>query len=182
MKTHLSKDTTIDDYKELMEAGDRVALSNFIQKRFTERYITPMRVAPSEKNGFTLMAISCLMIEALESFYRGWPKSSRKSQLAFCQFFDRNQQFSFLRGYSTEFYIHVRCGILHQAETTGGWHIRRDGAIFEESRKKINAKLFHDRVEQALKAYCEELTAAEWDSHIWKNFRKKMRTVCKNCE
>tara|TARA_R110002096_G_scaffold177963_2_gene354724 strand:+ start:832 stop:1380 length:549 start_codon:yes stop_codon:yes gene_type:complete len=182
MNTHLSKNVTIGAYQDLEHAADRIALSNFMLERFTERYVTPMRVDPTQKNGFTIMAISCLMIEALESFYQGWPNSKNKSQLAFCQIFDRNQSFSFLRGYSSEFYIHVRCGILHQAETTGGWHIRRKGSVFEESEKKINAKLFHDKVEEVLKLYCNDLSQSEWSSKIWVNFRKKMRAVCKNCQ
>jgi hypothetical protein len=41
--------------------------------------------------------VSCLMIEALESFYQGWPDSRDKSQRAFCNFFDRNHNFSFIK-------------------------------------------------------------------------------------
>ncbi|MGH8503844.1 MAG: hypothetical protein ACREVE_15540 [Gammaproteobacteria bacterium] len=182
MKTHLSKDVTIADYRRMEAEQDRAAISQFLRKRFTERYITPMRVDKDKKNGFTIIAVSCLMIEALESFYHGWTNSRNKSQLAFCNFFDRDPDFNFMRGHGEGFYRHVRCGILHQAETTGGWHIRRRGKVFEESTMTINTKLFHDRVENALRRYCDQLEQDAWNSELWKKFRKKMNSVCANCE
>ena len=182
METLLSSTISVAKYKELVAQQDTDALVDFILQRFTERYIEPMRVDRKKKNGFTIMAVSCLMIESLESFYKGWSDSNRKSQLAFCNFFDRNDNFSFLKGRADEFYKHVRCGILHQGETTKGWHIRRDGPIFNGDTKTINAKLFHDQVEISLKKYCKELTTENWDSDVWKNFKKKMKATCKNCE
>ena len=182
MMTWLSNDVTDTDYLRMESIRDSKGIVQFVRNRFTERYVTPMRVDPKLKHGFTIMAVSCLMIEALESFYQGWPDSQNKSQLAFCNFFDRNPNFSFIRGYSQEFYHHVRCGILHQGETTGGWHILRDGRVFEEKTKTINAKLFHDEVENALNSYCGNLQGGAWDSELWENFRKKMKAVCENCK
>lgn len=182
MKMLLSKNVTVADYLRMESSRDSNSIVRFLRDRFTERYVTPMRVDPKLKNGFTIMAVSCLMIEAVESFYQGWPDSQNKSKLAFCYFFDRNHNFSFIRGYSHEFYLHIRCGILHQAETTGGWRIRRDGRVFQEDTKTINAKLFHDQVEKALNSYCNDLAGAAWDSTLWGNFRKKMKAVCENCK
>ena len=181
MDTLLSKKVTVKAYLQLELDKDSTGIVRFVRDRFTERYVTPMRVDPKLKNGFTVMAVSCLMIEAMESFYQGWADSKNKSQLAFCSFFDRNPNFSFMRGSSQDFYRHVRCGILHQAETTGGWHIQRTGRVFQEDTKTINAKLFHDQVEEALNNYCSNLERAAWDSKLWRNFRKKMKAVCENC-
>jgi hypothetical protein len=182
METYLSSDVTVKQYLELEKEQDQDAIADFVFIRFSERYIEPMRIDPNKKNGFTIMAVSCLMIEALESFKQGLPNTKRKSQLTFCNFLDQNSDFHFLKGFSQEFYSHVRCGILHQAETTGGWHIRRDGSVFRKNTKTINAKLFHDRVEKVLKAYCSALREASWDDRIWVNFRKKMKAVIKTCE
>lgn len=182
MDTFLTSTVTVTKYKELEKHKDTNALVAFTKQRFTERYIEPMRVDIKKKNGFTIMAVSCLMIEALESFYKGWPNSKNKSNLAFCNFFDRNDNFLFMRGYSEDFYKNVRCGILHQGETTNGWHVRRDGQILDKSTKTINAKLFHDEVEQALFRYCEKLNTTDWDSEIWLNYRKKTKAICENCE
>lgn len=182
MKTLLSSSVSVADYKKMESNQDARAIADFVKERFMERYITPMRVDPKKKNGFTIMAVSCLLIEALESFYQGWPDSNSKSQLAFCNFFDRNQRFSSFRGLSQSLYKNVRCGILHQGEATGGWHIRRDGAILDKKTTTINAKLFHDEIEKVLTDYCDELRGSDWSAAIWKSFRKKMHSVCKNCE
>jgi hypothetical protein len=182
MDSYLSSTVKVSDYKSFVEKQEAQKIVDFVKQRLTERYVLPMRVEKEKKNGFTIMAISCLMIESLESFYQGWPDSNRRSQLAFCNFFDRNTNFTFIRGHSDEFYKCVRCGILHQGETAKGWHIRRKGKLFDENTKTINAKLFHDQVEASLKAYCSLLEKSEWNSEIWKSLRNKLRNVVKNCE
>lgn len=182
MKTLLSSRVSVSDYKNMEKNRDKDAIAQFIKERVSERYITPMRVELNKKNGFTIMAVSCLLIETLESFYQGWSDSNNKSQLAFCNFFDRNKGFDSFSGQAQSFYKHVRCGILHQGETTGGWHIRRDGAIFDRQTKTINAKLFHDEIETVLSGYCNELRHSDWSTPIWKSLIKKMHSVCKNCE
>lgn len=48
------------------------------------------------------MAISCLMLEALESFLRGWKKSVRQSGKLFVEFLDREADFAAFRGRSSE--------------------------------------------------------------------------------
>jgi len=177
----LSSTVTIGEYLRLEDNKDRERIADFIQERFTERYITPLRGDPLIKHGFCTMAICCLMIETLESFCRGWPNSNRQSELAFCSFFDRCPDFEVFRGYATGFYRHVRCGILHQAETTNGWRIRRKGPLFESLTKTINATEFHNVLEQQLKNYCERLKQSDWSSEIWQNFRKKMKSIISNC-
>lgn len=182
MKTLLSSRVSVADYKKMENSRDREAIAKFIRVRVLERYINPMRVERKKKNGFTIMAISCLLIETLESFFQGWPDSNGKSQLAFCNFFDRNHGFGSFRGEAQSFYKHVRCGILHQGETTGGWHIRRNGPIFQKKTRTINATLFHNEIENVLESYCDQLQRSDWSAPIWKSLRKKMRSVCKNCE
>ena len=81
-----------------------------------------------------------------------------------------------------DFYSGVRCGILHQAETTNGWRIRRDGSLLDSEKKTINATIFHDELEKYLKNYCKRLKTSEWDSEIWRHLRKKMNTVIENCK
>ena len=61
----LSSSVTVAKYRMLEVDKNRDGLANFIQERFTERYISPLRRRnPSQKNGFCIMAICCLMIEA----------------------------------------------------------------------------------------------------------------------
>lgn len=80
-ETYLSSSVTIAKYREFEATKDRVEISKFIRQRFSERYITPLR--GSRKHGFCTMAISCLMIEALESFWQGWPDTRNHSKKSF---------------------------------------------------------------------------------------------------
>jgi len=175
----LSSSTSVEKYLEMEKAKNFSGIVAFIQKRFSVRYIKPFDNNVN-KNGFIMMASSCLMIEALESFWQGWRKSPN-SALAFCLFFDRNGRFSFLRGFSREFYTHIRCGIMHQGETTGGWHIRRDlKMIFDSETKTVDATRFLKEMDGSLSDYCASLEKSEWDGERWKNLRKKMKDVCTN--
>ena len=181
-ETKLSSSTTVAEYQKMVDKNDRDAISNFIFERFNERYLVPFS-DKSIKHGFSMMAVSCLMIEALESFRQGWSNSNSRSALAFCYFFDRSDHFSELRGKHQEFYKHIRCGLLHQAETTGGWKITRKGTQFVESENRvIDATIFMNRLELEIKSYVNELKSSEWNSDIWKNTKSKLKHICKQCD
>ncbi|MDX2272226.1 MAG: hypothetical protein NW237_09815 [Cyanobacteriota bacterium] len=180
-QTLLSKNVSVADYLQMEKEKDKPKIIEFIKLRFTERYITPLRCDPKLKHGFCTMAICCLMIETLESFWQGWDNSRSRSKLAFCSFFARNQNLSAFQGYAESFYKNVRCGILHQAETMDGWHIRRDGSLFEVKTKTINATSFHNEMENCLEYYCLTLEKEDWNSETWSNFRKKMQAIISHC-
>jgi hypothetical protein len=178
----LSNSTTVRRYQELEAAKEQKEITDFVRERFRERYLDPA-LAASPKSGFTLMAINCLMIEALVSFRRGWPNTRKLSEAAFCFFFDLEEEFSEFRGHSHDFYIHVRCGILHQAETTGGWliHINEDN-LFDPDHRIVDALEFTYRMATCLENYQRELETASWEDEIWVNLRRKMKVIIKNCE
>jgi hypothetical protein len=183
----LSSSVTVNRYRQLEEAQDREGIAGFIQERFTERYITPIKSTDKkQKHGFCTMAICCLMIEALESFWQGWEDTKGRSRESFREFFQRcSTQKLALGAFSNvadDFYQGVRCGILHQAETTNGWRIRRKGSLYDPEQKIINATAFHRELKNALEAYCEELRQADWNDPIWNNLRRKMDKVIENCE
>ncbi len=181
--TYLSSNVTIKDYLQMEQNKDKIQIAEFIKSRFTERYITPLRGDPEIKHGFCTMAICCLMIETLESFWRGWDNSRKQGgDCVFCSFFDRNRNLSAFHGYALDFYKHVRCGILHQAETTNGWRIRRDGPLFDPETKTINATKFLNEMEACLNTYCSTLEQEDWNSEIWSNFLLKMKAIVSNCE
>jgi hypothetical protein len=183
----LSSSVTIAKYRQFGAGKNRERIADFIMERFTERYIRPLRGDPTKKHGFCTMAICCLMIEALESFWQGWPdtKEKGKSREAFNSFFQRCSEQELELGIfsklAEDFYQGVRCGILHQAETTKGWRIRREGPLFDPHTKTINATRFHNELEKALRLYCDILKQSDWDSEVWQNLRRKMEVVIKNC-
>jgi hypothetical protein len=182
----------LDDHE-----NGRAVIADGVHRRFSERYLGPITDPPSEqRHGFAMMAVACLMIEALQSFRCGWPDTHKKGEgkHAFCSLFDEHPDFSSFHGYAGEFYKSVRCGILHQAETTNGWRIRRDQAElltrtstgfivpFRVGLDRRDAKRFADKLRLALDHYCDQLKAASWDDELWKNLRDEMKTVCANCE
>jgi hypothetical protein len=183
--THLSANYTVEQYKKLEAAQNKGEIAKFFVERFTERYITPINLArKKQKHGFCTMAVSCLMIEALESFWCGWPHTKDRSALAFCQFFSRCPRFHAFLGHAPDFYRHVRCGILHQAETTGGWTIHRGKGspmLFDPNGPAIDATKFHKAVSEEITDHANLLKSEDWNSERWRNFRKKMAAVCKNC-
>ena len=120
------------------------------------------------------------MIEALESFRQGWENSDRRSKDAFKLFFEASTQLAEFRGCADEFYKHVRCGILHQAETTGGWRIIRKGLLFDSSSLTINASKFMRSLEQELAHICDILESADWNSEEWNRVRTKLYAICRN--
>ncbi len=152
--TELASGFTVADYRRAVEARDRTEIADFIHRRFTERYIDPVRNRNST-NGFTIMAVSCLMIETLESFEKGWLNTRGKGDSPFSLFFGSHPQFAEFKPLSGEFYSSVRYGILHQAETRQGWRIVRQGPLLKG--RTINAEMFLDSLRSALDAYRDQL-------------------------
>ena len=177
--TEIASKFTVRQYQDAVAAKDRDTIAEAIRRRFTERYVDPATTAP--KHGFTIMAISCLMLEALESFLRGWKKSLRQSEKLFVEFLDREAGFAAFRGRGSEFYTNVRCGILHQAETTAGWRILRSGELFDGDRT-INAVRFIRALQRVLNKYCDELKHVNWGDKRWNAARRKLGNICDNCK
>lgn len=177
-----NKKYTIADYEEDLIQKNKEGIAEFMYKRFSERYIEPFEDNP-KKNGFSMMAIACLMIEALECFRQGLSETSKKKSVKFFKkFFSHCDEFIDFRGMGKQFYKHIRCGILHQAETTGGWIISREGDLLDKKSKTINATKFLERLKTYLSKYKMALGSGGFDSEIWINFKKKMDAIIKNCQ
>jgi len=176
----LSSKVTVDDYHRMLNKMDKDAIANLVVSRFTERYLDPIESGTDTKSGFTIMAVCCLMIEAMESFLQGLESSDGKSKKMFSSFFARENEFATFSLVSAAFYKHIRCGILHQAETTGGWLIHRKGPL--HGQNKINATAFAKALRKCLNTYADKLRSGPWESVEWDNLRKKMEFICKNTE
>ena len=184
-KVELAYKFTVGDYLRAVDACDRVVIADAIHRRFLERYLFPASQSDAPGRGFTMMAIACLMVEALESFRRGWPDTGKRGQgeHAFCSFFDAHDAFALFRGHAHDFYKGVRCGILHQAETTLAWRIRRNGPLLAHAGgvRTVNAKKFVRELRTALDGYRDRLKAQPWEDEVWTDLLWKMKHVCQNC-
>ncbi len=168
---------TVARYHELERINNREALANFICERFEERYFRPIEESLS-KHGFTILAVGCLVIETLESFYQGRADTHKFSKQMFRDFFNRNTALKIFSSYDDWFYKKIRCGILHQGETRGGWRVLRSGPLLNTSKKTINATKFLRELKKIVAAYADQLQS---DATCWENFKKKMKAVCDNC-
>lgn len=181
----LASNFTVGDYLDAVDVRNREVIADAIHRRFVERYLQPASDSVGPGRGFTMMAIGCLMIEALESFRRGWTDTRKpgRGQEAFRSFFAAHDAFGPFRGHARDFYEGVRCGILHQAETTLGWRSRRDGPLLDVSGgvRTINARRFVQALGRTLDGYRDRLKAAAWEDEVWIFLRKKMKRVCRNC-
>ena len=188
----------------LNDSSKKNDLADFIYLRHYHRYIKPFEFTSKNKitvqatgkkhdeysllykNGFSIMANCCLLIETFEAFYRGWENTKNQSEKAFLKFFTRDRNFIDFstEDIPTQFYKHIRCGILHQGETTGGWKITRDSEtpIIEKTDKKINATIFIDTLHQSLKDYKDELVGANLGDERWVCAKKKIKAVIKNSQ
>lgn len=175
--------TTASDLHGWLRGRECVKIADFLQARFEERYFAPiLLMSPEQKNGFLIMAICCLTIEALECFRHGWRSTDRRSKEAFKAFLTREPCFAAFNPYAASFYKGVRCGILHQGETYRGWKIRRDGPLLDDATLSINATRFHLELQQVLLDYVSELKSSEFKSKLWKHARKKLTDLVANCE
>lgn len=177
--TKLSCNVTVMRYRELEQIDDRQALAQFVRDRFNERYFRPIESTSSaDKHGFTTMAVCCLVIEALESFYQGREDTRGRSRDMFEAFFKRDTALKVFAGGKDWFYRDIRCGILHQSETRGGWRVLRSGPLLDVPTKRINATKFIRALRSTVDAYADQI---QNDAVLWALFKKKMKAVCDNC-
>lgn len=182
-------DLTDKDYSGYLKLKDlkirKAQIADLIFYRLHGRYLKPFQFPSTNyrkefKNGFSILANCCLLIEAIQSFKNGWDETpDRKGKEIFENFLSKNKTLSVLA--NKNFYKNVRCGILHQGETTGGWKITRENKkIFDVKSLTIDANIFAEEIEKVLRKYIKTLKAEEWDSEVWDNCRVKMRKIINN--
>ncbi len=170
---------------------------DFFDERLQTRYFKPIKDIKDNDTfngeGFSIMAILCSLIEFLESTYTGEIyKYCDDNQLQNYEYNRSKQKFvSFLEnrlplkliftpisGLATEFYINVRCGLLHEASTKGNWIIRVDNQTdfyeLHSGDKVIDRNQFEDKIKEYLKSYKIELFAS---INLQNAFIRKMNSI-----
>lgn len=199
------KEIDIDEYLKIENLKDKKSLANFFYNRLFDRYLKPFTYQSPDfrkeyKNGFSIMANCCLLIETFMSFrekhlidtnglsnecFRLFFTESKAFGVFSKDAFDKNGKLKTRRqgGRPNEFYSNVRCGILHTGETKDGWKIKRDyrTPLFDEVTKTINATKFANTLKKEINEYAIELEKSEWTSKEWINFRLKMADIIRNC-
>ena len=180
------KIVTIANYRELEQKKDKEELADFIYHRLHSRYLKPFDFSDKDykkqyKNGFSIMANCCLLIETLQCFKEGIADSTGQSGEIFNKFFNEESNFTDFKG--DDFYKNIRCGILHQGEIKGGYKIdRNDNKLFDANSLTISSVLFAEELKFSLKKYSNDLKTTDFDNDkLWKNFCKKMDSIIENC-
>jgi hypothetical protein len=172
-----------------LEAGDDEAWKlavEILRKRLCGRYLDQSRALLDRSySGFAVLAIDCAVVETLEQFRRGAKETPRRMGLQFFKTFLTKTRFGnhFTEATAQLFYETVRCGILHQAETTADSIVKKKSATFVVKQSTtgngitINARRFHEELEAALADYVSALLAG--DVGLRTSFITKMNFIAR---
>jgi hypothetical protein len=133
--------------KRLLPGADQTlwksAFEDYYRQRLSLRYLEPIKALQDygsfQGEGFSIVAIQCTLIEFLASTiegknYRQRPKKGEpplsdheysNSSDMFVRFLSGQNPFKkfFDQDTAEEFYVNVRCPLLHEARTKNGWSI-----------------------------------------------------------
>ena len=196
---------TIKQIEEWIEdkKHNKENLSQFIYDRLYGRYIKPFDFddpifIKKYKNGFSIMANCCLLIETYASFReKVFRDTHKKSERCFGWFFLTESRFLCFskgglsihdytdidkriknKGVPRDFYVNIRCGILHNAETRNGWKITRKNDFYGEKTKTINAVKFMNRLKSTIDDYRKQLINADINKdEIWNNCVHRIQDI-----
>jgi hypothetical protein len=172
------------------------AYRGFFVERLQRRYLDPIAVLQANGTlsgeGFSIVAIQCSLIEFLESTRQGTsyrrPTSTQPlvqyeysaSGKVFAAFLHLRPPFSstFTEVSAEDFYVNVRCALLHEARTKSGWRIWADGPtaiVADTTEKKVYRNNFQGALLQYIKAFGPELAS---DNELQDAFIRKFDSLC----
>lgn len=161
--------------------------------RLSGRFLNPIRLLEKDATigpfaGFSILALDCLLIETLNQFYQGLNETPGDHQKQFWLFFKGSEFFKqhFTRKSAEIFYSHIRCGLLHQAQTKKQTFIRADQLTMVQASNGnlsngiiVDRAKFHQALELEVASYLDKLElGGEANSNLRENFLKKMQIIC----
>ncbi len=164
--------------REDSEADWRRAV-DIVQDRLDGRFLKfARRCLEDENSGFTVLAIDCLLIEALQQFREGCTDGTRRSRALVTTYLTGSKfQPDFDEEARTKFYEDIRCGLLHQAEAKNMWLVRRNQStmlrkVSSDDREgyTLDVRRFHKALEASFCDYLIELVQPEHHSlrtNLW---------------
>lgn len=174
----------------------KAAFDDFLHPRLTLRYFDPIKTlqygGAYQGEGFSIVAIQCTLIEFLESTTQGvnykfkskgeksGPFEYTSSQSIFEAFLCSRTPFSsiFDKASALDFYIGVRCGLLHEAQTKNGWKIlgrSTDNLIANTKDRVVYRDNFQKGLLDYVGAYKEALLS---DKNLQSAFIRKFDNIC----
>jgi hypothetical protein len=167
---------------------------DYFHSRIRSRYLQPIELLrdhdAKQGEGFSMVAVHCSLVEFLESTVQGiryrvcrndaelGEHEYRMSAPVFVSFLTRRQPFRdmFDDALAEEFYKRIRCGLLHEACTKGGWRIRADGpAIIDRVQRILYRNKFHEALLQFVEWYRSALASSP---ELQEAFIRKFDSLC----
>lgn len=134
-------------------------------------------------NGFTIMALNCLLIETLYQFKEGKDKTpSRCNKDVYSNFLIQEFPGVFnIKNIAESFYTDIRCGILHSAQTKNESRLsdREDVVVtFEGNALVVSVKGLSSLLKTYFEHYLQKLADPN-EVTLRNNFINKMKFVCR---
>jgi hypothetical protein len=151
------------------------------------RYLEHIRSLLDRKtNGFVVLALDSALIETMEQFRRGVPKTPAKKGREFFESFLTGTAFKahFNRELAGIFYREIRCGLLHQSEAGGTSRVKRGATLplasitTDGKGVVVNAPEFHRLLESVVQDYAKDVQSGS-DPEVRTRFRRKMNYICR---
>lgn len=170
-----------------------------LDTRITTRFLNPINWILEKKHncgeGFSIVALQCVLIEFLEAFFQGKIyTTSRKprefeynsSKQLFSDFLMNHEPFSksFLtKANANGFFDNIRCGLLHEAATKETSKINNASGhqmiVYFEPNDPSNMRIYRENFQKAIiefiNSYKSELLTS---SELQINFIRKMDDIC----
>ena len=174
----------------------REAFSDYFETRINLRYLSQIKVLQGmgtlQGEGFSIVSILCCLIEFLESTAQGSNYRYLKlgetlqaheyvnSQNLIVEFLQIREPFSatFDATSAQDFYVGVRCGLLHEARSTNGWRILEEGPngiIADVANRILYRNNFQAALLEYIKVYGKTLEA---DQQLQQGFIRKFDHLC----
>lgn len=189
----VSPNYRVRDWINAMASDDWIKMVAIFRDRLHGRFLEPVDLIAAnpkigEFAGFSIMALDCLLVETLNQFYQGLDETPKDHKRQFWKFFRASEHFKpyLTKKVSDIFYSHVRCGLLHQAQTKKDTLIRADQEkMFRPAPGGlvkgiiVDRVLFHNALKKEIETYIEKLeTDDEANQNLRTNFIKKMCYIC----
>jgi hypothetical protein len=173
------------------------AFKEYFHARLSHRYLKPIealqKIGSKSGEGFSIVAIQCSLIEFLESTLKGISyRHHRKGDPPLRQYeysesgrifesflvqrtpFDRE----FTPQLAHDFYVSVRCGVLHEARTKNGWTIQAKSKTGQVIDANLHT-LYRDDFQASLLAFVEWYEKAlPSDPALQEAFVRKFNDLC----
>lgn len=146
--------------------------------RIEGRFLSQIQVLSDDinKNGFSIMALNCLLIETILQFEIGRNNTPTYNRTQYSGFLLKSFPAIFSTNDSAEcFYRDIRCGILHSAQTKGKSKLTCDNSYivrYAEGGIAVSVKRFSTTLYDYYERY-KHLLLDETQTQVRHNFIKK---------